>query len=408
MSANQIELLRLVLPPARNQGAGPICCAWRCTTGLWHSAQCQGLDEVAKRYPARRLEVCPHPGDISMTEVELPPLSPKRLRLAVQGAVELLALHPPEALAIGFCQRSSIGKLPMAWMSAATLTQLLRMLQQHGLRADAVLPPPAFLPVPSCDVQAYAATALRLDDWLVLRTGPHTGVLQPCPSQCSTAEQIEPRLHALLADAGPVQWLDACATTEPGHSTLWNGSDWPWSLPSAHDLLIAGSRPLPRRWLGPAWIWGGVVLAVWLAGLQLRVQNLAEQGQALKRQMSAQVKAAFPELPIVLQPLQQARQLRDARRAGTATTATPELGTLLRAATALLTQSAAQVQRLDYRNGQLEIRWREGAELTASELATLQAQARDKGLVLSADAHSLRLWAGTASSAVANTKGSAP
>lgn len=387
MSASKVDLLRLVLPPSHAYGGTAIRCAWRLPGGQWHSALFDDLGAIATRYQARRLEICPHPSDVSVTEADLPPLPPKRLRLAVRGVVELLALLPPDELAIAFGPRSGAGKVPVAWMSAQCLAQALHALQQHGLRADAVLPPPAFLPSPDSGDPGHAATAIVIDDWVVMRTGPNDGALHPLPMQCSAAEQLALRLQPLLPPAGQIQWLCETGVADKADPAPWSGAGWGWTLPQAHS----GTPSSGLAGLRPALAWGAAALAVWLTGLNLHALRVAAEGQALKQQMAAQVKAAFPELPIVLDPLQQARQLRDARKAGTASTATPDFSTLLRASTALLTQSAGQVQRVDYRDGQVEIRWRDGAMLRAAELEALQGKAGERGLVLESDATAVRL-----------------
>ncbi|WP_307867334.1 GspL/Epsl periplasmic domain-containing protein, partial [Variovorax sp. E3] len=57
---------------------------------------------------------------------------------------------------------------------------------------------------------------------------------------------------------------------------------------------------------------------MWLTGLNVYANQLAAEGQALKRQMAARVKAAFPDVPVVVNPVQQAKQQRDALAAGVA------------------------------------------------------------------------------------------
>ena len=104
-----------------------------------------------------------------------------------------------------------------------------------------------------------------------------------------------------------------------------------------------------------------------------------------------------PEVQVVLNPLQQARQMRDARRAGgpggaggTGTTA-PEVAAMLRSAATLLTQAQGQVQRIDAQDGQLRVRWRDGAAFGQGELRELQARAQQAGLSVEPDGQGLRI-----------------
>ncbi len=57
---------------------------------------------------------------------------------------------------------------------------------------------------------------------------------------------------------------------------------------------------------------------MWTVGLNLYAARQADEGQRLKALMSQQVRQAFPELPVVLNPLQQARQQLTVRQTGAA------------------------------------------------------------------------------------------
>lgn len=386
----RVDLLRLMLPPARNMETSPVRCAWRTPEGTWQSAVVEGLAVIAARYQAKRVEVCPHPTDVSMTEIELPPLPTKRLRIAVLGAVELLALASPKSLAVGFGSRSVKGTMPVAWMSASVLSACLRQLQQHGLPVHAVFPPPAFLPHPKDGSWPEGSVgAIVMDGWAVVRTGDDRGILHPVPTGRADPGQVAARLQPLLPDSQPLHWLRADDAVGPdqGVPTPWKGGGWNWTLPTGQT---SGHEADPH-WLRPAIGWAAATVAVWLLGLNLYASQVAAQGQALTREMAAQVKAAFPEVSVVLNPLKQARQLRDAQRAGAGTVESADFATLVRAFTGLLTQAEGQVQRLDFQNGQLQVRWREGASPSTGELKTLQGRAQERGLTVHPEDGGLRM-----------------
>jgi len=406
----RVDLLRLLLPSAQSKKASPVRCAWRTPQGAWHSAIFQDLTAIASRYQPRRIEVCPHPADVSMTEIELPPLSAKRQRIAVLGAVEMMALASPKSLALGFGPRSDKGTVPVAWMSATTLSMGLRELQDHGLSVHAVFPPSAFLPNPRDKAWPEGtAGAMLIDDWVVVRTGASEGVLHPVPAGQADLAQIEARLRPPLSDSLQLHWLQFAEAVKPEHSQEpgpWTGTGWKWTISKGENA--AHGRDLP--WLRPAIGWTAVTVAVCLLGLNLHAAQVAAQGQALTRQMAAQVKAAFPEVSVVLNPLQQARQLHDARKAGASSVASADFAALTRACAALLTRAQGQVQHLNFRDGQLHIRWREGATLSPEEMKALQAQAQERGLAVQFDDSGLRvqLASGNSTSKVANPVRAAP
>ncbi|UXH77430.1 type II secretion system protein GspL [Roseateles amylovorans] len=415
----QAELLRLMLPPTRMLETATVRAAWRLPQGEWHEATFEHLADVAVRLRARRVEACPHPSEVSMTELTLPPLPAKLLRTALLGELDLLVLSDTATLAVASGTRTGTGQVPLAWMSAEALSQITQTLQRIGLPVQAVLPPPAFLPQPEDGESGDGrATAVCIDDWVVVRSAADEGLLLPNAEGSRGAAQIEQRLRATRPDHPGVRWLQlkgegdfvsdgpAARTqvdsedTDGGHgeeaselpapsTSAWSGSGWTWSLPLARRHGAGADH----RWLAPALGWSMAAAMVAVVGLQVQASDLAAQGKALSRQMAADVKAAFPDVPVVINPLQQARQLRDARRAGVAVGGAPsdDPAALLRAGAALLPNAQGQLQRLAFQDGQLWLQWREGAAFGADELQALQAQAQARGLTVLADAQGLRL-----------------
>jgi len=406
----RVDLLRLLLPSAQSKKTSPVRCAWRTPQGAWQSAVFQDLTAIAARYQPKRIEVCPHPSDVSMTEIDLPPLSAKHQRIAVLGAVEMMALTSPKNLAVGFGPRSDKGTVPVAWMSASALSMGLRELQDHGLSVHAVFPPSAFLPNPADKAwPERTAGAMLIDDWVVVRTSANEGVLHPVPAEHADPAQIDARLRPSLSDSLQLHWLQFDDAIESEHGQVpvpWTGTGWKWTLSTGKNAAHGNGRP----WLRPAIGWTAVTVAMCLFGLNLHASQVAAQGQALTRQMAAQVKAAFPEVSVVLNPLQQARQLRDARQTGASSVESADFAALARAGAVLLTRAQGQVQYLDFRDGQLQIRWREGATLSPDEMKALQAQAQERGLALQFEGSGLRLQlaSGTQSRTVANPAKVAP
>ncbi|MGJ7573590.1 type II secretion system protein GspL [Variovorax sp. RB2P76] len=387
----RVDLLRLMLPPARHGGASSVRCAWRTPQGAWQSETFESVELIAGRFEPKRVEVCPHPADVAMTDIELPPLPVKRQRIAVLGVVELLALSALKNLTVGFGPRTDKGTVPVAWMSADVLSACLRELHRHGLPVHAVLPPPAFLPDPKDEswVEGTVA-AIYVDDWAVVRTGTDGGALHPGPTERANLAQMEAKLQPLLSDSPRLHWLPLDEAVDPGHGQVpvaWTGTGWTWALPTGKT----SAQGAAHRWLRPAVGWAGVTVVAWLLGLNLYASQVAAQGQTLTRQMAAQVKAAFPDVSVVLNPLQQARQLRDARKAGGSDAEPTDFGALARASAALLTQAEGQVQSLDFEDGQLRLRWREGARPSTDELKTLQGRAHELGLAVQPEDGGLRI-----------------
>lgn len=359
------QRLRVRLPPLRETRA-PFVAAWCEADGVWQRATFPNLQAIASQLQAKQTEICPHPDDVSMTDIEVPPLRAQALRMAVSGALELLALVPPDALIFGYGERNASGTLPVAWLSAAHLQQIQQMFAGAGLHIDSFVAPPAWLPLPA----PGQASATVIDNWLVVRSGAGRGAMLPFMPGAADAQR---RAQARFADE--LCWRE----------DNLDGEGWSWTL--------AHGRPAgnPANWQRPAACWLLAAALVWLGGLNLYAGKLQAQGEAIKAQMAQQVQAAFPQLTVVLNPLQQARQLRDARLSGTLPDSGADFPTLLRLAANLLTDSYGQVARLDYQPGQLDVVWRQGAALRRGEVDALQQQAREKQLAIEVDAAGLHL-----------------
>nr|WP_132678281.1 type II secretion system protein GspL [Pseudomonas aeruginosa] len=162
----------------------------------------------------------------------------------------------------------------------------------------------------------------------------------------------------------------------------WSGPASPWGLALKAPATSAGNG----TWKMPL-VCAALALLVWVAGLNLYAGQLAGQGQSLQRQSSQRVQQAFPELPVVLDPLRQARERRDAYLAGKADgDAVPGLAALLHGAGEAMPFLAGRLQRLDYHAGELDLELLPGppggdAAAWQGELGKhgLQADASDKG-----------------------------
>lgn len=92
-----------------------------------------------------------------------------------------------------------------------------------------------------------------------------------------------------------------------------------------------------------------------MIGLNLYAAREALQGQQLKAQMTQRVKQAFPELPVILNPLQQARQQLTARQQGTADDPAQGFNRLVLQAGSSMPFMMGSVQRLVFADGALQL-----------------------------------------------------
>jgi general secretion pathway protein L len=281
------------------------------------------LRDIAPAMPAARVEAVLHPRDTVDTRIALPPLRGERLLAAAIASVEPLTLSATEELAIACGPREPDGRAPVAWTDRTALARAWDTLAQAGLDVVAFYPTQALLPE---------------------------------------------------ADAEPTMPLSLPADAR------WQQPAPPWSL------ALAELRPAAqggRRWRASL-AWGAAALAVWLGGLNIYAAQLAAEGAALQQSIHDRVALAFPELPVIIDPLKQAGQRLDALRAARGASSDGDFMQLALAATRLLPSERLQLSALSYREGVLSIDVDTSRAAAPTVDSAAQRQAGTPGLRLDA------------------------
>ncbi len=290
-----------------------------------------------------------HPLDCRLTTLELPALPAARMASAVELAIQPLQLGEPGSVTSAWGSRGQDGEIPVAWISTSQLARVRRVLGDFRIAVREVLPAPFLLPV------GDTPTACVWDGCLLLRLDRQRSQVYPVAEAAPDGEGW----HRLGGREDPLCW----AGEVPG-----------WSL----RLAPAGGLGTAGRALG---IWAAALL-VWIGGLHWYAGQVSDEGQRLEAQLRQRVQAAFPELPVVLNPLQQARERLAARNSGHA----GSFAGLLRAAGEGGAFLDGRLDHLHYADGELQLQplpGRSAADLASwqSGLAGLgiQAEARDQG-----------------------------
>ncbi|MCZ8394102.1 type II secretion system protein GspL [Achromobacter xylosoxidans] len=184
------------------------------------------------------------------------------------------------------------------------------------------------------------------------------------------------RAHALVAP----QALAPHETTP-----LRDPADPRWLAPSPSWSLAMPQLAPARvsRW-HPAWRWSAIAAAVWIGGLNLHAAQLRGEAQALRDGMRRQVLAAFPELPVVLDPARQAQQGLEALQSRHGGAHAGDFLPLARAAAKTLPFAADNVAQLGYADQALTLQLADtGAQAQrVAETPALVKQAAAQGLKL--------------------------
>ncbi|OLF54038.1 type II secretion system protein GspL [Pseudomonas chlororaphis] len=299
------------------------------------------LMQLGQTPKAPALECFLHPEDSLLASIELPALAPAKVSAAVACAAQALILGQGEQMHVAHSPRDAEGQVHISWLPREALARLGQVLEQAGLKLRGLYPAPYALPVPA----AGQLTASLLDQHLLLRHGPQHGSVQPL---------AEDAVQALLANGAGLQWVGdgapAGALEQLPQAQRWSGSLPGWGL---HGGLSNHGRR-QQGW-GRAATLGAVALAVWTLGLNLYAAQQAAQGQQLKAQMSQRVRQVFPELPVILNPLQQARQQLAARQSGASGEAPQSFNSLVQQAGNAMPFMVGGVEQLDYDNGELRL-----------------------------------------------------
>lgn len=369
--------LRIALPPLA--GLGPdsqVEHAWLDRQGHLASEGRASLAELGRQARGKAVELTLHPDDSLLASLELPPLPAARLGDAVRCAADGLVLGGCDALHLVHGPRQADGRVQLAWLERERLQRLLQCLRQCALEPRGLYGAPFFL-----GVDAGAACAQLRDGQLLVRESVQGAWVHPLPEDCASR---------LLESGEAPHWPGDVPGGLPGEAV---GASRRWTGPvPACNLLqgLAGPARGPRRW-GRALACCALAVGVWTLGLNLHATQMAHQGQALKQQMAQRVKQVFPQLPVVLNPLQQARQQRDARLAGGSQDGPGRFAAMVQQAVVAMPFALGTLESLDYDGETLRLVPRAGARKPPVDPAW-QASLAQAGLqaAIGADGWSLK------------------
>lgn len=315
-----------------------------------------------------------HPTDTVLTSIEVPPLSAAKVTTAVGCAAQALILGDSALMYIAHGPRGSGGQVHLSWLPKAALEHLARLLSASGVKLRGLYPAPYVLPIPP----PGQVSACVLDGHLLLRHSAEQARVQPL---------FQHDADPLLAGGSGLRWIgEGAPATVQEHLAAqqrWCGTPPTWGLHGGLDAPRVGAA----GW-GRALACSVLAVAIWTLGLNLYAARQAEEGKQLKAQMSQRVKQAFPELPVILNPLQQARQQLAARQSGATADPGQAFSHLLHTAGNALPFMIGSVQRLGFADGRLQLELPKDTPPVADDGAW-QATLAEAGLIASRDDH---LW----------------
>ena len=316
--------------------------------------------------------------DVVLLEVKLPKLSRSRLARALPALVEERLVADVERVHVVATPGDAAGQAVAAVVDRALLKRALEIFARAGRRVLQVTPQPL-------------ALGMSPGGWRVrwrdgrgsVRTEVFTGMgfesneSPPLDLRLLLAQSVErPSVIDVEGECDAHAWSEALGVpVRQVNATSAQGA------PVVLDLLqyeLSGGIVRWQDWRATLAL-GAALLLVALGGLNFHAWELRAGENALRDQMAAMLLETFPQVPVVLDPLEQMRRMTaDLRTAA----GTGSGGFLSTAAVLGRIAGTDSVQSMEYRNGTLTVRFLEPIASTATEREALARRATEAGLAL--------------------------
>ena len=333
-------------------------------------------DEAATRSGGREVVGLASGLDLLLLPARIPTQSRQRLQQAVPYALEDQLAQDIEALHFTMGARDAAGDLWVAVVERAMLDGWLHAAAGAGIECDQIVPELPLIPV------APGGWSLLVEaDRFTLRTGPHGGL-------AGDPENLDTLLALALSEArdGAPQALHVYEATPPPAPIEPEVAEL--SREPVEDATALLARQLPasplfnlrhgdyararaasahwRRWRLVAAL-AGLWLVTDLTAAGLQQWRLAQRSDALRDQIEAEFRRAFPDAGRLIDPRGQMESRLAALRGGGGTEAAGFLELLGRVGPTLSSAESVEIAALAFRSGDLEL------EISADTLQRVDA-----------------------------------
>jgi general secretion pathway protein L len=280
---------------------------------------------------SRRVVLLLAGADVTLLQVQAPPLSGARLKAALPGLVEEHILGDPDECVLVAAPQQPDESRPVAVTDREWLQALVRSLLAQGARAVTAVPSQLCLPL-----QPGSVTAAVSGSELTLRQGLFQGfglALDAVPAAVLQTARAFAGDASLVLYVPPGQVAEyAALALEAGPGITIEADDWThWvagSASTALDLVSGlGAAGAPardwRRWRWPLAL-AGLAVVVNLVGLNLDWLHLKREADTVRQSMIQTYRSAYPRETTILDPVLQMRQNIARARANTGDVAPDE------------------------------------------------------------------------------------
>ncbi|MEO6271020.1 MAG: type II secretion system protein GspL [Lautropia sp.] len=337
--------------------------------------------------------------DVSLLDVTLPPLSGARLRQALPNVVEEFLLQDVSKCLIVPGPASADGKRLIGVVDRDWVEFVVGAFARRQMKVDALWPAQLALPL-AADQWSLACA----HDALALRTGPGSGLGWNAGEdpdyraeaivailEAGAASSVKPaKLKAYLEDG---EWQRPVQKAAQRCGMVVEMARLPLVRTAAIDLLLGRASGMKaamaqfdwRRWRAPAALATACVVAS-LIGLNVHWALQSTQKQAMRQSMEQKFRAAFPGTQAVVDPVLQMKRNVAALRAQSGRAGPDDFVPLAaRFAQAMGPKSLDSIAALEYREGELKVRFNPGAATGQGARDGLRQSAARLGLKLQFD-----------------------
>jgi general secretion pathway protein L len=297
--------------------------------------------------------------DVLLLDVQLPRLSGERLRAALAGVAEPALLGDIEQSFVAAGKPDADGRAVLAIVDRALFKRSIDVLARAGLELSGATAEPLTLPL------RRGTWRLRMaENYGCLRIGQRLGVACTAPRDAQPPVELRLALSRHAAERpGVIEVEGACdeATWSEslGVKVKRVASDDVYAAPLTLNLLQYEFAPGVvdwRVWRVPA-VLAAALGVIWLTDLNIEAWLVSREAARARAGMTAVFREAFPEVPVVQDPLLHARAVLGGLRSGAGTSDPADFIPLATRFAQAVQLDADAVKTIEYRERALYVRF---------------------------------------------------
>lgn len=297
-----------------------------------------------------RVELVVAAADVLLIDAALPRLSGARLRAALPSLAEPSLVGDVEQAFVAASRPDAAGRATLAVLDRALLQRALGLFARLRIAPVSATPEPLTLPVRPGTWRLRPGRCLRMSERLGVACSPG----EPPVELGLALEQAGAQRPDVIEVEGDATWEAA-----PEVKVVPVAPERSRAEPVALELLQYEFSPRMvdwRAWRMPVALAAALAL-VWIAGLNIDAWLKLREERALRAQVNAAFRSAFPQVPVVLDPVAQMRRGIADLRSGAGTGDAADFIALAASFAQVAQLGSESVRDIEYRDRALHVRF---------------------------------------------------